>query len=253
MSAIDLTGIRVNKLVVLQRATNVGRQPAWDCQCDCGGAIRVLGMRLRGGGIFDCGCGAYDRRSASATKHGLRHTKEYGVWKSMRERCTNPTAASWAGYGGRGITVCDRWSCVANFVADMGLRPSPRHSLDRIDNSLGYSPDNCRWATQKEQANNTRANVQITIDGATRTLKQWAEHFGVDYAVVKERRANGRDGIDLFTASPRRTYKRRITHAGLSLSVTEWAKHLGAPYITVWQRINLANKNPDGSMKESTC
>lgn len=245
--SIDLTGRKVNNLTVRYRVDNVGKQPAWHCQCDCGGTIRVLGMHLRAKNTFDCGCGAHARRRAALAQHGLCGTRVYGIWAGIRGRCTNPTDVAWANYGGRGITLCERWQDVTAFVSDMGPRPSPKHSIDRIDNSKGYSPENCRWATQKEQANNTRTNVHITIDGVTRTMKQWAEHFGVSYAVVKERRADGKAGIDLFTASPRRTYKRLITHGELSMSVTAWAKHLGAPYITVWQRINLTNKNPDGS------
>jgi len=250
MSVINLVGVRVNKLVVIRRVPNVGRQPAWDCVCDCGGSIRVLGMRIRGKDISDCGCGVYERRRAAMSTHGLCGTNEYRIWRHMIARCTDPKNPAWAGYGGRGITVCDRWADITKFVSDMGPRPSPKHSVDRIDNDKGYSPDNCRWATSKEQNNNRRSNVPLTIDGVTRTMKQWAEQFGINYAVVKERRADGKDGIDLFTASPSRTYKRRIAHAGLSMTITDWAKHLRTPYITVWQRINLVNKNPDGSTKE---
>lgn len=248
MSVIDLKNLRVNKLLVLRRVDNVGKQPAWLCLCDCGREHRVLGMHLRAADVTDCGCGTSQRISAARVQHGMTDTPEWAVWKSMRERCTVPTHKSWLSYGGRGITVCPEWNTFAQFYADMGPRPKGT-TLDRIDNSKGYSPDNCRWATWKTQANNRRSNVYVTIDGVTCTLKQWADHFGVDYAVVKERRADGKGGLDLFLASPRRSYKRLISFDGRSMTIAAWAKYLKAPYITVWQRINLTNKNPDGSPK----
>ena len=249
MGAINLVGKRVHNLTVVERVGNVGRQPAWQCKCDCGGEIRVLGVHLRAADTFDCGCGTTARRSAGRTEHGLRYDPIYGIWRGIIDRCTNPESPAWNGYGGRGITVCDRWLDVAVFASDMGARPSLKHSIDRIDNSKGYEPSNCRWATSKDQANNKRNNVLIVIDGVTRTMAQWSELFGCSYAAVKERKADGKTGIDLFTESPRRAYKRLISFDGKSMTVTDWANHLLTPYITVWQRINQANKNPDGSTK----
>jgi hypothetical protein len=248
MSLIDLTNLRVNKLLVLRRVDNVGKQPAWLCRCDCGNEHRVLGMHLRASDVVDCGCGTSQRISASRMRHGMTDTPEWTSWKGMLERCNTPTYKKWANYGGRGVTVCPEWTIFEQFYADMGPRPEGM-SLDRIDNNQGYSPSNCRWATHKTQANNTRANVHVSIDGVTRTLKQWSEHFGIDYAVVKTRRADGKDGVDLFLASPRRSYKRLISFEGKHMTIGAWAKHLNAPYITVWQRINLTNKNPDGTLK----
>jgi hypothetical protein len=145
--------------------------------------------------------------------------------------------------------VCGRWlESFENFYADMGDRPEGT-SLDRIDNSKGYSPENCRWATPQEQQNNRRSNVLVTLDGETRTLKQWARHFNVPYPIVKDRRSKGIGGHDLFKPLERRKYGRTFTHNGKEMTLTQWAKVLGAPYITVWQRVHLANKNPDGSSK----
>lgn len=121
--------------------------------------------------------------SPKMMKHG--HGKdgdvspEYRAWANMLNRCRSLTAQNSHRYGGRGITVCDRWLDFRNFLSDMGLRPSERHSLDRIDNNKGYSPDNCRWADLYTQANNTRRNVFLTFRGETLTISQWARRIGL--------------------------------------------------------------------------
>ena len=105
--------------------------------------------------------------------HGMSGTPEYQAWIDMKHRCFNPNHKNYLDYGGRGITVCDRWLNLDNFLADMGTKPSPKHSLDRIDNNGDYSPKNCKWSTRVEQNNNTRYNRLITIDDVTLTITQW--------------------------------------------------------------------------------
>lgn len=120
--------------------------------------------------------------------HGESRSVEYGIWQGMLERCYRPGSQAYANYGGRGITVCDRWrSSFEAFLADMGRRPSPDHSVDRKDNDGPYSPDNCRWATQVEQANNTRANHLVTAHGRTQTIAQWARELGIGWNAIGER------------------------------------------------------------------
>lgn len=104
---------------------------------------------------------------------------EYRIWSGIIARCTKPRIKNYHNYGGRGITVCERWRSFDAFFTDMGPRPSPKHSVDRIDNDRGYSPDNCRWSTKREQLRNTRRNVNITIDGITRCTTEWAELKGI--------------------------------------------------------------------------
>ncbi len=127
---------------------------------------------------------------------------EYAVWRDMGARCRIPRHPQWKYYGGRGITACERWSDFANFLADMGNRPSPRHTLDRIDNDGGYTPENCRWATRRQQMNNTRRNRVIEIKGEERTVTRWARHFGVDPATAWSRIYRGWDAREAVSLPP---------------------------------------------------
>jgi len=246
MSVIDLAGKVIGLLTVSHRVENRGKQPTWRCVCSCGGIKDIMGMHLRSGKIIDCGCGAPERLRKSRVRHGMTYTPTWNSWAGMVYRCTTSSAPEWKHYGGRGITVCESWRTFENFFADMGERPEGT-SIDRVDNNRGYEPGNCRWATITEQQNNRRSNVRLTINGQTRTMKQWANHYKVPYPVVKDRRSKGVDGEALFAPLERRKYKTLYTHDGKSLTITDWAKELNAPYITVWQRVHMAGKNPDGS------
>lgn len=117
-------------------------------------------------------------------KDGRSKRTEYTVWLSMRQRCLNPNATKYPSYGGRGITICERWNEFNNFLADMGHRPTPAHTLDRKKNDLGYSPENCRWATRKEQQNNRGCNVRLTYLGKTQTMTEWAEELGIGDSTI---------------------------------------------------------------------
>jgi hypothetical protein len=144
---IDLIGQRFGKLLVKSWAGN----DAWHCVCDCGRTSVVFGLNLRHGRSRSCGCNI----GRNLLKHGQSYTATYAVWQQMVARCTNPKHASWDDYGGRGITVCERWRDYANFHADMGDAPKGL-SIERMDNNGGYEPDNCKWATPLEQRHNSR-------------------------------------------------------------------------------------------------
>ena len=120
--------------------------------------------------------------------HGMTKTPEYDAWRTMKYRCFNPNYKQYSNYGGRGIGVCDSWrNSFENFFADMGLKPSPAYSIDRIDNDGDYQADNCRWATKTEQANNKRSNRLITIGCVTLTIAQWTFEMGFTEFVIYAR------------------------------------------------------------------
>lgn len=124
--------------------------------------------------------------------HGLSYTPEYRAWQQMRLRCLDPQHRAYPRYGGRGITICDRWKdSPENFVADMGPRPSPRHEIDRVDNDRGYEPDNCRWATRKTNSRNRRSNRMLTHRGETLALAEWCERLNIPRDTVRKRLESG--------------------------------------------------------------
>jgi len=154
----------------------------------------------------DCRC-LYTVRGVGDERHPLHLT--YRSWTKMRERCLNPNHTHHEHYGGRGITICDRWlNSFEAFVEDMGTRPSKRHSIDRIDNDRGYSPDNCKWSTAKEQNRNKTNGRRVTWNGRTLSVTEWAEETGIDRFVIYNRldRGWGTAAALTYPNKPRRRY-----------------------------------------------
>lgn len=129
-------------------------------------------------------------------KHVTKMT-EYKSWQGMKDRCYKTSHQNYPNYGGRGITICDRWlKSFANFYEDMGNKPTSNHSIDRIDNDGDYEPNNCKWSTRREQASNRRSNILFTINSETKTLKQWCDQKGLKYKTVHARIVRGIQFID---------------------------------------------------------
>lgn len=158
---VELSGQNFNNLTVISRSNRRSSAGAiWHCQCVCGNFAEVPTLKLRNGLIKSCGCKQNDGHSNFKHGHSAAKTRTYRTWKEMRQRCMNPNSDKWKWYGGRGITICERWSSFEAFIADMGDRPVGK-TLDRLDSDGNYQPDNCRWATPKEQATTNRGVFKL--------------------------------------------------------------------------------------------
>lgn len=211
---IDLTDQRFGRLVALSRASATH----WLCRCDCGKQKEVREFGLRFQGTASCGCLRQETAAATgrrtATKHGHKaggeETPEYRAWRSLTYRCHNKNAPNYHRYGGRGITVDPRWlgnRGFEHFIEDMGPRPPTPpgwkryYSIERKKNHLGYSKENCIWATRKAQANNRRGNRLLTLHGKTQTLAQWADEYGMTANCLGLRLLNG-DSLEAALSKP---------------------------------------------------
>lgn len=186
----DHTGFRWHYLTVLQRAA---RSPTrngarWEVQCDCG---RVVTMRADYIGMSDwksCGCMQKSLIGDSSRTHGMTKQRPYNIWSSMVYRCTNPNAGHWERYGGRGISVCERWlTSFKNFWADMGPTYQPGLTLDRLDNDGNYEPRNCAWRTRREQSNNRSDNTVLDTPWGRVTVTEAAHKLGLSPTAFKKR------------------------------------------------------------------
>lgn len=197
----DLSGERFGRLVVLRRAIQTGKtkNARWLCQCDCGAMHEANSSALIRGLTKSCKCLARELTSSRASIHNKSRTVEWSTWQNMKNRCYNEKDASYIHYGGRGIRVCDSWiNSFINFFSVMGERPSPEHSIDRIDVNGDYTPENCRWATKSEQAKNKRPVTAIEILGVVKTLNDWSKLSGVNKQTISKRMQSGVTGEALI-------------------------------------------------------
>jgi hypothetical protein len=178
-------GSKVGRYLLIKLVDRLAsRVTIWECLCECGETVTITSDAIRKSRGYAC------QRSHTLKVSGVTasKTREYWIWRGIRRRCNNPSSRPYPYYGGRGIKVCDRWEeSFANFLADMGPRPSPDHSIDRIDNDGDYCPENCKWSTKKEQARNTRRATIIEFDGRKMSLPQWCELLGVPAYIVRVR------------------------------------------------------------------
>lgn len=233
----DLTGQTFDRLTVISRVPQTGKtkNARWLCQCSCGNTHEANSTALLSGKTRSCKCLAKELTAKKFTQHAGSKTPEWNTWQGMRQRCYNQKNKKYPLYGGRGVTVCDRWlNSFEAFRSDMDLKPSSAHSLDRIDVNGNYEPLNCRWATPKVQSNNTRETQHVTIDGETKPLQYWIDQFGIAGQTVRNRIRSGAPQSDWFK-DPYRSH----TIGSESKPVKEWAIHFGLKPDTVYRRIGL--------------
>ena len=182
----DLSGQQFGALQVEARIDTEPRHVHWRCRCDCGGMVVVQGSNLKNGHTTSCGCARRELMRAKQLTHGQSKTRVYGIWAGMWTRCTNEKHGDFHRYGGRGITVCDRWQSFERFYQDMGDPPA-KAWIDRIDNEGPYEPGNCRWATAKQQQRNKRNNHLVTFNDKTQTVTEWGEERGMKPLTLLQR------------------------------------------------------------------
>ncbi len=208
---IDLTGQRFGRLVVIERAKNQKNGHArWVCRCDCGKTITTNGYDLRSGHTRSCGCIYIETLKKRSITHGLRKTKLYSVWGSMKDRCNHPSDKSFPRYGGRGITVCEEWRNDFLTFYDWAISHGYQDglSIDRIDNDGPYSPENCQWVTATVQNNNKRSNRRITFLGKTHTIAEWAKAVNIPWSTLRRRLRVGWT-IERALTTPVRPYRKK--------------------------------------------
>lgn len=208
IQAEDLSGKRFGRYTVLRRAESYiskdgHKHIRWMCKCDCGSERVVFAQSLRSGKSTSCGC----LQREIATKHGGKYTRLYGIWHNIKYRCNNKNSAEYKNYGGRGISVCKEWNDFEPF-RDWAITHGydNNRSIDRIDNGGDYCPENCRWVSAKEQANNRRSNRFITVGNDTHTITEWEQISGLSRQIIHWRLSHGWTPEEALTR-PRRGSK----------------------------------------------
>lgn len=198
----DLTGKKFGRLTVVGFShLTKWRDACWTCRCSCGKTTAVRGCHLRAGNTGSCGCWQHETRIKNGHEYGyFKHghtagrteSAEYKCWSSMKNRCYNKNDRRYKDYGGRGITICKRWlNSFEDFYSDVGPRPGPGYSLDRISNNGNYCRSNIRWATRKQQQRNQRSNRLIEFQNERLCVAEWAERLGLTHSIILSRLNRG--------------------------------------------------------------
>lgn len=228
----DLTGERFGRLTVVKKSDKKYKGDAhqfWFCHCDCGKEKEIYDRSLITGSTKSCGCLGREISSINGSgnrKHGMSFSPEYYSWNHMMMRCTNKNHHAWKDYGGRGITVCERWKSFENFYEDMGERPIGK-SIDRIDNDGNYEPKNCKWSTQKEQVGNRRnSNHLIEYNREIKLSSVWEEEYGLNAGILIRRIRSGWS-VDRAINTPMYLTKRIVYLNGELKSVRDLERSFG--------------------------
>lgn len=236
---LKIEGQRFGKLVAIRHIPKkeIGKLSLWLFRCDCGNEYISKFYPIKSGKVHSCGCS----RFASGFGHGLCHLPEYKIWKGMKARCYNPHNNSYRWYGKRGIAVCERWlHSFANFMEDMGPRPGPEWSIDRVDCTANYTKENCKWSTSTEQSRNTSRTVYVTYNGKRKSMPEWAEHLEIDYDTLRQRFRKKDVSVEVALSAPLRRTRSKdfvINFRGQEHSLSDWARILGINKRTLHSRI----------------
>ena len=234
-TSADLTNKTFGRWTVITEAEKRKSRRFWHCRCECGNEATVDGKELRIGRSTGC------IRCRNRTHGKSAECPEYSIWKGICSRCQNPNNQDHHHYAGRGIRLSDDWKSFEAFYRDMGPRPSPKHTVERLDNSLGYSAENCQWDTRKAQARNTRRNHMLTFNGETHCISEWAEQLGMSCKALHSRIRNGWTTEEALTIPDggRRTHcSHLLTFDGITICVADWARRLGISEETLHWRLS---------------
>lgn len=255
---IDLTGQKFGRLTVIERAgSDKYKNAMWLCKCDCEKQAKcvVNGSYLRKGLSQSCGCYNRELNSERMKTHGESKTRLYKLWVGMKKRCYNQNCNSYKYYGAEGKAVCDEWKDSFQAFYDWSMSNGYQDNLtiERIDNSKGYSPDNCKWATMKEQSNNTRRNHLIEYKGKKQNLTQWAEELNINYDKLEARINRLHWDVDRAFKEPKKMKSKRssnylIPYNGETHTLAEWSKIVGIKYWTLVARIYSCNWDIDRAL-----
>lgn len=196
-----MLGQRFGRLLVVKEGLAINSNKHWFCVCDCGMEKLVSRCNLIQSHSTSCGCFHRERTGDSHRTHGKSKTRTYKIWKGMRGRCLNKNNPEYKRYGARGISFSARWNKFEAFLEDMGECPE-KMSIERVNNNKGYFPSNCKWATAKEQARNTRANRILTLKGKSKTMAEWGEDYGISPDSIWMRLRLGWSHEDAITRKP---------------------------------------------------
>jgi len=217
-----LIGVKKDFLTPIKIVTKMCTGERWrrtflECKCDCGNTYLALCYIFDKNKrkIFSCGC----KHVWGGVTHGKYNTSEYRYWAAMKQRCYSPKNAYYHLYGGRGVSVCDQWkNSFTAFIEDMGQKPTPKHTIDRIDTNGNYEPGNCRWATAYQQANNQRNTILVEFNGKTQSTSEWSKEVGISKNTIYTRIRNGWTVKDTLT--------KPITSHNLKPKIKKKWKHL---------------------------
>lgn len=252
----DLTGMKFNRLKIIERAeNNKYNRSQWLCKCDCGNTIVVSGNALLKNNTKSCGCLRDEscRKSKNKT-HGMADTRIFHCWSAMKDRCYNKHNPAYKNYGGRGVTVCDEWlhdfqafydwSMAHGYIDDL--------TIDRKDVNGNYCPENCRWITKDEQARNKRTNRYIEYNGERKTIAEWARISGIDRSILRGRIDRGWS-MEKAMSTPSGSIwsnRKKITFNGKTHTIPEWAKIIGINGCTLRDRLTRRGWSVERALTE---